>query len=166
MSDRLKIAVLGAGAGALTPGAFHDALIEHRLDGIDLALFDPSEDVLYPMADLGRRMAGRHKVDATVTPHNDRLAALAGAAFVILGDLSLAPADQADDRLETDAKVCRAFAPAEPITAFGGVAGISHTLRQIALVQRLCDDVTRLAGKGAMLLNLADPLPRLCQAAR
>ena len=57
MPDRLKIAVLGAGSLALTPGVFHDALLEHRLDGLDLALVDTDEDALYPMADLGRRMA-------------------------------------------------------------------------------------------------------------
>src|SRR4051794_39083476 len=86
MSDRLKIAVLGAGAVALTPGLFHDALIEHRLDGLEFALVDADEDVLYPMADLGRRMSGRYKVDATFTAHTTREAALDGAAFIVLAD--------------------------------------------------------------------------------
>src|SRR5689334_10555062 len=126
-SDRLKIAVLGAGAAALTPGVFHDALIEHRLDGLDLSLFDPAEDVLYPMADLGRRMATKYKVETTITPHTDRLGALDGAAFIILADPAPGAPD-AEQRNETDTKVCQAFAPAEPITPFGGVAGISRSL--------------------------------------
>src|SRR5258705_3338108 len=147
-SDRLKIAVLGAGAFALTPAVMHDALIEHRLDGLEFALVDADEDILYPMADLGRRIAGRYKVDVTVNPHTTREAALDGAAFIILADPA-ATSEESAQRLETDAKVCRAFAPAQPLTSFSGRAGISHTLRHVALVQTLCDDIRRLAGPGA-----------------
>src|SRR3954471_9615486 len=103
MPDRLKIAILGAGAFALTPAVLHDALIEHRLDGLDFALVDADEDVLYPMADLGRRMAARYKGHAPLNPHTTREAALDGAAFIILADPAPTPAADSADRLETDA---------------------------------------------------------------
>jgi len=46
-----------------------------------------------------------------------------------------------------------------------GVLGIAHSVRQIALILEICDDIKRLARPGAMLLNMLGPLPRVCQAA-
>jgi alpha-galactosidase len=50
------------------------------------------------------------------------------------------------------------------VTEFGGVAGISYSLRQIALIEGIAADMKRMCPK-ARLLNTANPLPRVCQAA-
>jgi alpha-galactosidase len=149
MSSRLKIAVLGAGSLALTPGAFYDALVEHRLDGVDFALADHDEDALYPMADLGRRMAAKHRSDARFLPDTDRQAALDGAAYVIVTDAAAPPEPDTGD------------APADR----AGVAHLVRSLRHVAHVRGVCDDVKRLARPGAMLLVATDCLARACQAA-
>src|SRR5690606_3578869 len=54
--------------------------------------------------------------------------------------------------------------PGHMITEFGGVAGISYSLRQIALILDITADMKRRC-PDAWLLNVANPLPRDCQAA-
>jgi alpha-galactosidase/6-phospho-beta-glucosidase family protein len=148
-ADRLKIAVLGAGSFTFGPAVLHDALVAHKLPGLDLALVDPDEEAVFEMADLGRRMATRVKLaDATVTAHTEREEALAGASYILCGPTGIP-------------------APATPPPELSnGVTGIAHSVRQVGVVLQLCDDIMRLAQPGAMLLNLLDPLPRTCQVAQ
>src|SRR4051794_36668183 len=84
-SDRLKIAVLGAGCFALGPSVLHDALLAHKLPDVEIALVDADEEAVFAMAELGRRMAAKAKLDAKITAHSDPEAALAGASYVLTG---------------------------------------------------------------------------------
>src|SRR4051794_31378409 len=93
--DRLKIAVLGAGCFALGPSVLHDALLAHKLPGVEIALVDDDEEAVFAMADLGRRMAAKARLDdARITAHTDREPALAGANYILAGPTiaRLAPA--------------------------------------------------------------------------
>jgi alpha-galactosidase len=156
-ADRLKIAVLGAGSFSFGPAVLHDALVGHKLPGLDLALVDPDEEAVFEMADLGRRMATRVKLaDATVTAHTDREPALAGASYILCGPTAIgSPAAK-----PTDSSVGSDDTPTS-----NDVPGIAHSVRQVGVTLQLCDDILRLAQPGAMLLNLLHPLPRTCQAA-
>jgi alpha-galactosidase len=161
MSSRLKIAVLGVGSLSLTPILLHDALLIHKLDNIEIALSDTDESTLFLMADLGRRMAKKSGVDAKISAHTDQAPALEGATYIVC-----AAAPQRHPRFAADYKIIQTLAPDHLITEFGGVAGIAYSLRQIRLIQSICADIQRLAAPDPLLLNLSNPLPRVCQAAR
>jgi alpha-galactosidase len=166
--DRLKIAVLGAGCFALGPSVLHDALLAHKLPDVELALVDDDEEAVFVMADLGRRMAAKAKLEsAKITAHTDREAALAGASYVVTGPTIARPAPTPETTDDTTAATPKdssvGVAPAQ--YPLNGVLGIAHSVRQIALILEICDDIKRLARPGAMLLNMLDPLPRVCQAA-
>jgi alpha-galactosidase len=162
--DRLKIAVLGAGCLALGPGVLHDALLAHKLPGVELALVDTDEEAVYAMADLGRRMAAKARLETTtITAHVDREAALTGASYVICGPSFIRPTATDNPPAAKPAVSAAGFHPIPH--PFNGVTGIAHSVRQIGLILEICDDIKRLARPGAMLLNLVDPLPRVCQAA-
>jgi alpha-galactosidase len=150
--DRLKIAVLGAGSFDVGPSLLSDALLVHKLDGVELALVDSDEEMIFAMADLGRRMVVRSQLDTQITAHTNREAALQAATYVICCGAGVPPAS---DPSHTGAIP----------HGLSGVEGLALSLRQIAFIQQVCEEMKRLARPDAMLLNLADPLPRVCQAA-
>ena len=159
MSERLKIAVVGAGSLPCALGLLQDTLLVHKLDGVDLALTDLDPTFLYPLVELGRRMAKKTGVDATLSAHTDRAPALEGATYVCC-----AAAPERHTRFASDCRIIQSVAPDHLITEFGGVAGIAYSLRQIRLIQTLCEEIRKRAPE-ATLLNLSNPLPRVCQAA-
>jgi alpha-galactosidase len=155
----VKVAVIGAGSFVFGPSVLHDATLEHRLDGIELALVDVDGEVVELMAGVGRRMARDAGVKAAVTAHTDRAAALDGADFVICS-----AARQVIRRFQADCEIVDRLAPGHLVTEFGGVAGISYSLRQIALILEITADMRKRCPK-AWLLDAANPLPRVTQAA-
>ena len=157
--SHLKIAFIGAGSYTFGPSMIKQAFVENRLDGIELALMDARRESAELMAALARKTAERVGVKATITATDRRDEALAGADFVICS-----VAVQGQRRFEMDCDVVRRVCPAHIITEFGGVAGISYSLRQIAMIEGLAADMKRLC-PDAWLLNVANPLPRVCQAA-
>ena len=155
----LKVVVIGAGSYVFGPSILIQALVEHRLTSIDLALVDVDAEMVELMGAVGRRLATEHAVDARITTHTDRLAALDGADFVICS-----AARQIYPRFETDCGVIDRLMPGHLVTEFGGIAGISYSLRQIALIEEIANDMRRIC-PDAWLLNSANPLPRVSQAA-
>jgi alpha-galactosidase len=155
----MKIAILGVGSFVFGPSALYDAIVEHRLAGAELALCDLAADVLDGMAGVARRLAKDAGVDVKVTTHTDRTTALEGADFVLCS-----VARELFQRFETDRRICQKLYPNHMVTEFGGVAGVSYSLRQIALIDSIAADMLRLCPK-AWLLNVSNPLPRVCQAA-
>lgn len=155
----LKIAVLGAGSFVFGPSVLSQAIIENELDAIELALMDPNTEILDLMAGLGRRMAFETHKPVRITMHKDRETALDGADYVIC-----AVAVQGRRRYEMDSAIIQQHLPGHMVTEFGGIAGISYSLRQIAMILAVTDDIKRLC-PDAWLLNVANPLPRVCQAA-
>src|SRR5688572_20592166 len=155
----LKIAVLGAGSYVFGPSVLKDAILEHRLDDVEIALVDPVRDVVEPLAAVGQRIAHETGVRATVTAYTDRAAALPGSDFVVC-----AAAREIKRRFARDCEIAARHDPTHVITEFGGIAGISYSLRQIALIEEICADIERHC-PSAWLLDVANPLPRVCQAA-
>jgi alpha-galactosidase len=156
----VKIAAVGAGSYVFGPSVLSQALLEHGLDGVELTLMDVDGEAVEALAGVGRRMARERGLAGTrVTGTTDREAALDGADFVIC---SASP--QMRSRHAKDLEIVAEFAPGHRVSEFGGVAGISYSLRQIAFIEGLADDMRRLCPR-AWLLDVANPLPRVCQAA-
>ena len=72
----LKVAVIGAGSYVFGPSILHDAIVEHRLQGAEIALIDLNREAVELMAAIGQRMARETGVAVTVTAHTDRCRAL------------------------------------------------------------------------------------------
>ena len=159
MAD-VKIAVLGAGSSGVGAGVLRDALIAHRLGGIELALVDPAEDVAFPLADVGRRIAAKSGVPAKLAAYTAATAALDGADFVIRAPDSDEHARAADDR-----ETIRRHDPAHVIADTGGVAGLAASLREINRIDTLCAQIERRCPT-ARLINVGGPVQRTCAAAR
>ncbi|MGE5609589.1 MAG: hypothetical protein ACM359_10075 [Bacillota bacterium] len=157
--SQVKVAVLGAGSFVFGPSLLKDAIVEHRLEDLELAMVDPNDLALELMASVGRRVASELGVGLKISSHARRTSALDGADFVIC-----TAAQGLLRRFETDCAIIDRLAPGHLISRFSGVAGISYSLRQIALIQEICSDMRRIC-PNAWLLNLANPLPRVSQAA-
>ncbi|MGD0091174.1 MAG: hypothetical protein ABSE73_14755 [Planctomycetota bacterium] len=155
----VKVAVVGAGSFVFGPSVLKDAILENRLGGLELALLDVDKEAVQLMAGVGRRMAQETGVKAKVSAHTQRAKALDGADFVICS-----AARQIHKRFGMDCEIVRRLAPGHLVTEFGGVAGISYSLRQIALIQELAADMRKLC-RHAWLLDTANPMPRVAQAA-
>jgi len=155
----MRIAIIGAGSHVFGPTVLHGVIVEHRLDGAEITLIDLNRETVDLMAAIGRRVARESGVNLTITAHTDRRAGIAGADFVICS-----AARDLQRRFAMDVAIIHQYAPGHLVTEFGGVQGISYSLRQIALIEEIVADMQALAPT-AWLLNSANPLPRLCQAA-
>ena len=155
----VKVAVIGAGSYVFGVSILKQALVDHRLVGVELALVDVQPEVVELMGGVGRRLIRELGLKSRVSVHTDREAALDGADFVLC-----AAAAELRRRLDMDCEIVARLCPGHWVTEFGGVAGISYSLRQIALITGLAQTMKRLC-PAAWLLNSANPLPRVCQAA-
>jgi alpha-galactosidase/6-phospho-beta-glucosidase family protein len=156
----LKIVIIGAGSYVFGPSVLVQTYIEQGLADTHLALVDPDLETIELLAVVGRRMARERGLATTVTTHADRTEALDGADFVIC---SASP--QMQRRFAMDWGIIDQYIPGHLKTEFGGIAGISYSLRQIALIEAITDDMRRQC-PNAWLLDVANPLPRVAQAAQ
>jgi len=154
----LKIAVFGAGSFVFGPSVLKGVYLERKLKDLHLALVDLDREALDLMAGVAKRLARETGIEPTISTHTDRREALDGSSFVLT-----AVAQQIRKRHAMDCAEIRKHAPREVPTEFGGIAGISYSLRQIALLSSIGADVKRFCPQ-AHLLNMANPLPRVCQA--
>jgi len=154
-----KTVLIGAGSFVFGPSMLSQTLLEHRLESLHLALVDVDGEIAEWMAAVGRRMAREAGVTAQVSAHSARREALSGADFVICS-----AAQQMQRRFAKDVEIIDRVLPGHLVSEFGGIAGISYSLRQIAMIEAIAEDMRRLC-PSAWLLNVANPLPRVCQAA-
>jgi len=73
----------GRSVRGFAPAVLQDALLIHKLDHVELAFVDPDEEVLYPLVEVGRRIASKVKAEVRITAHIHRAPALEGASFVL-----------------------------------------------------------------------------------
>ena len=157
--QRLKVVHVGAGSFVFGPGSIAQGLLEHRAADLELVLVDPSDAARELVVGVARRMAeGLDGVTVDGAAGCDG-GALDGADFVIC---SAAPAMVASFGHVRDAVA--EHCPGHPISEFGGVHGVDCTLRSGRLVRRLAEEMRRRC-PGATLLNVTNPLPRICQVA-
>ncbi len=156
----MKIAFIGAGSYVFGPSILTQLYLEQSLTDVHLALVDPDVETIELLAIAGKRLAGEQGLATTITTHTERSEALEGADFVLC---SASP--QMQRRFAMDADIIDTYIPGHLKTEFGGIAGISYSLRQIALIEAITDDMLRLC-PDAWLLDVANPLPRVAQAAQ
>jgi alpha-galactosidase/6-phospho-beta-glucosidase family protein len=154
-----KIVLIGAGSFVFGPSILAQTFLEHTFNDVELALVDVDSEVVELMAGVGHRMAQTTGARATISAHTDVRDALPGADFVICS-----VAVQMRARFAQDVACIAEHYPGHLITEFGGVAGISYSLRQMAMIEKLCENIRDLCPT-AKLLNVANPLPRVCQRA-
>ncbi len=159
MSD-LKIVMVGAGSFVFGASMLSQAIVENDLGTAELALVDLDSEMLELMAGVGRRMVEVTGKPITISTTTDRREALPGADYVICS-----VAVQGFRRQQMDVEQIKTHYPTHLITEFGGVAGISYSLRQIGMIQALVADMKDLC-PSAWLLNVSNPLPRVCQVAQ
>lgn len=157
--SHLKIVVVGAGSYIFGPSMLSQVILEHRLDGIELALLDIDEQTVHLMAAVGQRMARESGVNLQVTAYTDRQSAFVGADFVISAVIR-----EMHKRFMLDRTIIDQYIPGHLQSEYGGISGISNSLRQITLVREISDDMRRWC-PDAWLLNISNPLTRVCQAA-
>ncbi|MBZ0293657.1 MAG: hypothetical protein K8L99_13905 [Anaerolineae bacterium] len=155
----LKIAVAGAGSYVFGPSILSQAILEHRLNNIELALLDVDAEMVELMAGVGQRMARETGVTMTVSAHTDRKSAFEGADFVISAVIR-----EMHKRFAMDGEIIKQYIPDHLQTEYGGISGISNSLRQIALYRAIAEDIRRYC-PDAWLLNISNPLTRVCQTA-
>jgi alpha-galactosidase len=155
----MKICLIGAGSFVFGPSVLYDAIIEHQIDGLHLALVDPRLEMAEIMVGLGQQMAISAGINVTITAHSEWRDALDGTDFVIC-----CAAVELQRRFAMDVDLIHQHYPEHLITEFGGVQGISYSLRQIAMIRNLAKDMKAIC-PDAWLLTSANPLPRVCQAA-
>jgi alpha-galactosidase len=158
--NNLKIAVIGVGSFVFGPSMLSQIILEHRLAHIELALVDIDAEVVELMAGIGQRMTQQAHVDLTISAHTQRADALRNADIVISSIVR-----EGFKRFQRDYQILQRYLPGHQATEFGGIAGISNSLRQIALISELVADMRQYC-PNAMLLNVSNPLPRVCQAAQ
>ena len=160
-SSSLKVSVIGAGSHVFGSSLLHEALVELKLDAVEFHLVDPNAGALEAMAAFGRTLAERMGRRASFHTHAswDDAGALDGADLVVHS-----AAQELARRYGMDCRVMESLCPEEAILEFGGVAGISYSLRQIHLVEKLCRQM-QIRCPAARLFCTANPLPRVCQFA-
>jgi alpha-galactosidase len=156
---KAKIAVIGAGSYVFGPSMLKQAMMDNRLDDVELALMDVDAGMVSLMSDVARATAKRQGMSVKVTGHSQRATALDGADFVVCS-----AAVQGIKRSNMDADAIHRIIPDYPFYENGGLQGISYALRQIALTEQIVQDMRRSC-PNAWLLTVANPLPRVCQAA-
>jgi alpha-galactosidase len=156
----LKIALVGAGSFVFGPSMLNQVIREHRLRNIELALVDVDAEIVELMAGVGQRMAQEVGIGVSISTHTQRPVALRDADFVISSVVR-----EGFKRFAMDYEIVQRYLPQGLVTEFGGVAGISHSLRQISLISELVADMRQYC-PDAWLLNVSNPLPRVCQAAQ
>jgi alpha-galactosidase len=156
----VKIAVVGAGSFVFGPSILSQVLREQKLNDVELALMDVDGELVEAVAAVGRRIAADEGLTGTrVTVHTMRETALDGADFIVC---SASP--QMQRRFRMDQQIIAEQYPEHLLSEFGGLAGISYSIRQIAFFEPFCADISRLC-PNAYLLNVSNPLPRVMQAA-
>ena len=156
----MKIALIGAGSYVFGPSILSQALREWKLNDIELALMDVDEGLVTAVADVGQRIASEQGLtNSRVTAHTTRETALTDADFVIC---SASP--QMQRRFRIDKEIIAQHYPEHVVSEFGGLSGLLYSLRQIAFFEPLCADIRQFC-PNAYLFNVANPLPRVMQAA-
>lgn len=154
-----KIVYVGAGSYTFGPSVLAQSLIDHDLGEAELALVDVNESSLELMRGVAARLCKTMGRKTRISVHTDPSSALPGADFVIC---SASPAMR--QRFATACRIIEEVIPEHVATEFGGVAGLTNSISLCRFIKSLCEQITTHCPE-ALLLNVANPLPRVCQAA-
>jgi alpha-galactosidase/6-phospho-beta-glucosidase family protein len=156
----MKIVLIGAGSFVFGPSVLSQLVLENDLGVFELALVDVDGEIVEAMRSAGEQIARALGRSITLTAHTDWNTALAHADYVICSVVA-----QGRRRFQMDIDIIERLAPGHAASEFGGVTGISYSLRQMAMIRSLTESMKAQCPQ-AWLLNVSNPLPRVCQAAQ
>jgi alpha-galactosidase len=151
----MRIVLRGAGSYVFSTSVLHDAIIDHRIPEVEIALVDLDDSILETMVGVGRAMAADVGIQVSLESTTDRTEVLSGADFVIL----CAEAQGARRWRDDHEIVCRYDMP-DQARECGGLGGLAKALRTCSLALSVAEDMETLA-PGAVLLDVTNPMPRV-----
>jgi alpha-galactosidase len=155
----VSVVIIGAGSASFGLNALATLLREPVLRGSSLALVDTNVEGLQLVRALAERMNREWDAGLTITSTPDRVGVLPGADFVVT-TIEVGPRE---DLWREDWEVTRRHGLRQPYAENGGPGGFAHAARNIPPILDIARDMERLCPR-ALLINLSNPLPRLCRA--
>ncbi len=152
-----RIVLIGAGSASFGLGTLAGLMRTPSLRGATLVLVDLDAEGLRSIAKLAERLERAWASEMRIESSVDRVAALAGADFVVVS-----VASDREAAWQRDREAGRA-AGIEHYAENGGPGGLFHAARSIALVLPIAKDVERVCPE-AWLIVYTNPLPRVCRA--
>lgn len=153
----VKIALIGVGSVCFGASTVGDALYyKKELWGSTLALVDTDPEKLELMTYAAEKMNRNAGSPFEIISSTDRREVLAGSDFVVTS-----PAIERENLWETDWKIINGLGIKQTYGENGGPGALSHTLRNVPMMQAICDDIQALA-PGAVVINFTNPEARLC----
>ncbi len=153
-----RIVFAGAGSIQFAPALLADIVRNPGLGDVELVMHDIDAERLDLTYQLALRMRPRARSNLRVEATTDPRAALAGADFVIIS-IEL----DRFERWDLDRDVPASLGVAQALGENGGPGGLFHALRMIPGAVALARHVELLC-PNALVLNLTNPLSRICQA--
>lgn len=148
-----RIAFVGAGSTVFMKNIVGDVLQRPALRAAHLALMDIDPARLEESKVVARRLIAALGVEATVSTHSERRAALDGADFVITA-FQIGGYDPATI---VDFEVPRRFGLRQTIADTLGIGGIMRGLRTVPHLWAVCADMTAVCPE-AILLQYVNPM--------
>lgn len=154
-----KIVVIGAGSAIFGLSTLATILGSPALRGSTLALVDINAAGLATMTALARRMNEEWQAGMVIQQSTERNDLLPGADFVVVA-VEVGPRETL---WRQDLEIPLRHGLRQPYAENGGPGGFAHAARNIPLLLDIAQDMERLC-PAAWLINLTNPLPRLCLA--
>jgi alpha-galactosidase len=153
-----RIVFAGAGSIQFAPALLGDLVLNPNLGDVVLVMHDIDAERLDLTHRLALRMQPRALSNLTVEATTDPDAALVGADFVIVS-IEL----DRFERWDLDRSVPAGLGIPQALGENGGPGGLFHALRMIPGAVELAHRVESIC-PNALVLNLTNPLSRICQA--
>jgi alpha-galactosidase len=154
-----KIVIIGAGSASFGLNALATLLREPALRGCILALVDQNAEGLRLVRRLAERMNREWATGVEIESATDRRTVLEDADFVVC-TIEVGPREEL---WRHDWEITLRHGLRQPYAENGGPGGFAHAARNIPHVLDIARDMERLCPR-AWLVNLSNPLPRLCRA--
>lgn len=155
----VKIVIIGAGSASFGVNTVAALLREPSLQGSTIALVDLNAEGLALVHRLCERVNREWKAGATIVSDTDRCAVLAHADFVV----SAIEVGPREELWRQDWEIPLRHGLRQPYAENGGPGGMFHAARNIPHILDIARDMERVC-PGALLVNLTNPVPRLCRA--
>lgn len=162
----IKIACLGAGS-LYFPRAIADILVEERLSGSTLTLYDLDGEKASLMAGMGRRLAERAGTRCTVRAATDLADAVDGAAFALTSiggsGAQTTASVYGSSYHDADVKIPAKYGVAQIIGDTCGPAGMMMALRSIPAYLAIAREMERRC-PSVILFNHSNPMAPIMRA--
>lgn len=159
MTERLKIAVIGAGSAQFLV-ELADLCALDGLGPYEVALVDTHRTRLAVVEQMGRRVAEHFRVPAHISAHAERAAALDGATAVVT---SIGVGMQ--ESIRPDFEIPARYGLRQTVADTVGIGAIIRILRTAPVLADIARDLAARS-PGALLLNVTNPMAMCVMAMR